>query len=914
MTTSRELPVVRGLNALLEICWLFIVITIPWFFNVRDYRVFEPDKIAVLRNTVLVMVVLVLFKVLALAPAYLAAWLGTTDGPRTRSFTQDLRRALARRPIVVATLVFGLVYILATITSIEPRISFWGSYDRQEGTFTYLCYIALSLIVATHLRTWPQVERLITAIVFASIPVSAYSLLQHFNGDPLVWADGNQTALRTPSTMGNPIFLAAYVLMTVPFGLYRLVLRGQDLLARLAANSLHPFPVWQAVAVAGYAGAVILELVAVVYSASRGPFLGLLAALVVFGLSLALRLRVRWLIQTMVALAVLLVLVFGLTNTVYKSGASSGGLSRLLHLLPSESGSSEVRSLLWKSSIGLVERHPVLGCGPEVLIFCWYPYYPPDLLSVEAANAAPDRSHNEEIDIVLTTGVIGAIAYLAWIMASIAVLVRLLLRAPSTPAVLFVSALLAAFLGHLVEGLTGIAFSCTLMMLWVIVGAATALDATSGTAAFWYGSREETERIDTPMPAATADVRTVEPGSSAGPGEPRPVSRSRPSGLASMERSRRSTRSQIRSTQGRSQGAGAQERSMRTAAQPLLGRLSGLGMAIYGAGAVLTAVISILFLALFVADIQGIMADVNFREGQNYEAAAGQMVTQSSSYQEGLQVFSSAIQFYQDALNTVPNWGWPPPQDSYRLFLGKTDLEFAQALQNGNANGAQSTLVMQQVQAALQVFQQAARDNPLNPDHPRNIAKLYTFWAFLPISTNAIGELVLADQYFAQASALAPHNPDILDEWAYLDIQLGTTDTAAAHTWFAKALQHLVAAKNLYAQDGVIYRDLGTVYVRYAQWADQAGKHQQALKYYKEAVSTWLTALKYAAPDYQKIYPQLAEVYGTILNDVCDAGQYASYGLNAISAGAISGSGGLQGELQSFVGAARGHGCRLVTP
>ena len=249
----------------------------------------------------------------------------------------------------------------------------------------------------------------------------------------------------------------------------------------------------------GYAAALILELGAVAFSGSRGPFLGLLAALVVFAMSVAIRQRVRWLLRTTIALAVLLVLVFGATNTVFRSGDTpGGGFSRFLHLLPSESGSSEVRSLLWKSSLGLVEQHPILGCGPEVLIFCWYPHYPSALYTVELANAAPDRSHDEEIDVLLTTGVVGALAYLAWLAASISVLIRLVLRARSQSSMLLASALLAAFLGHLVEGLTGIAFSCTLMMLWVIAGVATSLDAGPGEAAWAYSRADDPQRTDLP--------------------------------------------------------------------------------------------------------------------------------------------------------------------------------------------------------------------------------------------------------------------------------------------------------------------------------------------------------------------------------------------------------------------------------
>ena len=45
----------------------------------------------------------------------------------------------------------------------------------------------LFLIVQGRIGNWRQIERLVMAIVFASVPVAAYSWLQHFNGDPLIW-------------------------------------------------------------------------------------------------------------------------------------------------------------------------------------------------------------------------------------------------------------------------------------------------------------------------------------------------------------------------------------------------------------------------------------------------------------------------------------------------------------------------------------------------------------------------------------------------------------------------------------------------------------------------------------------------------------------------------------------------------
>ena len=51
-------------DKIIEAGWLFSVILIPLFFNVYSSRVFEPDKLTLLRSIVLVMIVAWLIKVL----------------------------------------------------------------------------------------------------------------------------------------------------------------------------------------------------------------------------------------------------------------------------------------------------------------------------------------------------------------------------------------------------------------------------------------------------------------------------------------------------------------------------------------------------------------------------------------------------------------------------------------------------------------------------------------------------------------------------------------------------------------------------------------------------------------------------------------------------------------------------------
>jgi Tfp pilus assembly protein PilF len=247
--------IVRYSDIVMEVTWLLALMSIPIYFNIFTSRVFEPDKITLFRSLALVMAV-----------AWLAKWLAIWAGDRSKASSGTNRRSTARReeavepeyepdgeviapdlrpfprnfllkPLILPALALVFVYAIATVFSVVPGVSWWGSYQRLQGTYTLTSYVVMFLVIAFNLRERRQVERLVSFVLLTNIPVALYGLLQHFKADPLPW-QGDVT-FRVTSTMGNAIFIAAYLIMVVPFILYRAVVTGNWLVAnrRLAARS-----------------------------------------------------------------------------------------------------------------------------------------------------------------------------------------------------------------------------------------------------------------------------------------------------------------------------------------------------------------------------------------------------------------------------------------------------------------------------------------------------------------------------------------------------------------------------------------------------------------------------------------------------------------------------------------------------
>ena len=327
-------------------------------------------------------------------------------------------RALWRTPLVWPVLMLTVAYGLATGLSIAPRISFWGAYLRQQGCYTWLSYVGVYFAILLLVRRRDQIECTVTAIVLASVPPAAYALLQHAGVDPFHWDPGGDRRGRVIGTAGNSVFLGGFLIMVVPLTLARLV----ECLEPAAARTFRS-PRRRAVAVGVYALLLLLQLSALFYTQSRGPQVGLGIGLAVFAVILALRYRRRrWLWGT-VGLTIAATAGLLLLNLAHgplqrlRALPYVGDLGRVFDV---DSGTGKVRALIWEGTLHLVAANPwraVFGYGPDTMPLAYEPFYPPALAHVESSDVTPDRAHNDLLDALIATGIIGAAASLAFFVA-----------------------------------------------------------------------------------------------------------------------------------------------------------------------------------------------------------------------------------------------------------------------------------------------------------------------------------------------------------------------------------------------------------------------------------------------------------------------------------------------------------------
>jgi tetratricopeptide (TPR) repeat protein/O-antigen ligase len=385
-------------DKVIEAGGLVAVVLVPLFFNPYSQRTFEPDKITLLRSIALVMVLAGLVKVIE-------EW-----GRGEKQTLRERGLAFLRTPLIAPALLLAFVYLFTTVTSIVPRLSFWGSYQRLQGAYTTLSYLVIFFLSLQVLRTREQLERLLTVILLTSWPISLYGIMQHYGLDPIAWSTtGESVALRVISTMGNPIFVAAYLIMVVPLTISRLIQLGS---LPTAERSMKYY------LLAGYYALLLLvQLLCIFFTQSRGPVLGLLGGIFLFFLLLAIIRGKKQYVLAVVAVALslgLFLIVLNLPRSPLEPIRRLPYVGRLSGVFDTQSTTIQRRILAWQGTTELITADPkraIIGYGPESLIVAFNQHFPPELASLTVGETF-DRAHNETLDVLAMTGLLGLAVYL----------------------------------------------------------------------------------------------------------------------------------------------------------------------------------------------------------------------------------------------------------------------------------------------------------------------------------------------------------------------------------------------------------------------------------------------------------------------------------------------------------------------
>lgn len=392
--------------------------------------------------------------------------------------------------------IFVIVQILSTLTSTDKFTSIFGFPTRLNGSL--ISQIAYLIIFASLLinLNFEKAKRVLIALVIAAFAVSVWGIPSHFGRDPscLVligdltsscWKKEFDPALRIFSTMGQPNWLASYLILALPLSIAFLILSTQN-------NHKILF----------FASSVTIFW-ALILTNSRAGILGLSASLLIFLFLLGIeniRKNLKFLIPlTIIFLTVALIFQNTLTPRIkeafIRSNQSTVDQQLTTNNQPqtaktqtavtaggTESG--QIRLILWKGAADVFKNYPILGSGPETFVSSYYKFRPKEQNQTTEWDFFYNKAHNEFLNYLANTGALGFCAYIAFLLTAASKLLKstanekvpsflerrdLARAANSTSKTLLAKAILASIIGYLVSIFFGFSTVATQTSAFLII-------------------------------------------------------------------------------------------------------------------------------------------------------------------------------------------------------------------------------------------------------------------------------------------------------------------------------------------------------------------------------------------------------------------------------------------------------------
>ncbi|HOZ56477.1 MAG TPA: O-antigen ligase family protein [bacterium] len=283
-------------------------------------------------------------------------------------------------------LAYFFILVISCFTGADFNLSFWGDVERMLGVFHLLHFLALYFIIVTVFRTREDWRLLLNYIVILASFVSLYAIANN----------------KSDSTFGNPTYTASFFMFSFYFSL--LLFFGEK----------NKYLRWV------YGIPLFLSLWSFKESDISGAFVGLgssfIAMLFLYTLlsshkKLKIVLAVLFITATIGSVVVLLN-----QDSAFVRGSA---LLRPFSEINFNNPTLNTRLISWRAALQDFPNHPLLGSGYGNYSLTFDKYFDPKFYNYTRSETYFDKAHNNIVEIIATTGILGLITYLS-IFAAIA--------------------------------------------------------------------------------------------------------------------------------------------------------------------------------------------------------------------------------------------------------------------------------------------------------------------------------------------------------------------------------------------------------------------------------------------------------------------------------------------------------------
>src|SRR3989304_5542031 len=441
---------------------LATVITVPLFFDIRLYSVFDLSKVMALY--LLTIAILVVWSIALV-------------------FKHGFK--FSHTAIDIPILAYIFIFIISSIISINPIMSLFGTYKRFESLTATLCYILIFYATVNFVTTQKRLYLSVFAIVAGVTLSSIYGIAQHLGFDIFKWSSFE--ARRVFSTFGNPVFFSAYLVMTLPLAVVLFFGSPYQRQRKELSTWESPHILW-----------IFFVLSLIIFTTfwltnTRACFVALLGGLVPL-------LVLIFKVQTKERLKfVILVISFTLIGVFFNTRHDTSVIKHFVsdvrttessttcitldktqpHPRPwianklSVGGSTFSRIFQYLAATRIIKDYPALGIGPDTIGIVYQKNLAKVFSSIESDKGFPfprqDRIHNDILDTAATRGIFGLGTYI-WLLTAFSVYVGKNYKRLSNQNKILILGLLAGILCYLIQSEFSFGNTPIVILFWVMMG------------------------------------------------------------------------------------------------------------------------------------------------------------------------------------------------------------------------------------------------------------------------------------------------------------------------------------------------------------------------------------------------------------------------------------------------------------
>lgn len=288
-------------------------------------------------------------------------------------------RSLKYDRIFIALCAFVASMGISSYFSLAPKVSVFGNPKCNNGLLVWLSLLVIYAHAQRSFTKTSQKVRFVQLMVLMAFIVSTYAILQVAGID---WRQWTKTVneygyIRPISFLGQPIFMASYLTLILPFAQWRAI-RTHNRFEKLFCIAT-----------------IVTSAAAIVFSGSRGVWLSALTGLVVYEYLQGINLKKL----SVYALGILSICMASLVFMPTFRASFFDRVSNIVNLDYARTEYQIAALRIWK-------KYPVVGIGTDAYELGFQHQRSAEYWKKQPYGS-PHRAHNEYLNVLATQGLLG---------------------------------------------------------------------------------------------------------------------------------------------------------------------------------------------------------------------------------------------------------------------------------------------------------------------------------------------------------------------------------------------------------------------------------------------------------------------------------------------------------------------------